>query len=167
MARTKEVSDSVVVAVDPLTAYRYVSDVTRTHEWSPENTGADVPRSGPLQVGDEFVGSNKRGAMRWQTRCVVTVADEGERFAFSVREWGQRRPMIPLPVASWEYRFDAADGGTRITETWTDDRRNWPDAPTLLFDRLATGRWGFAVFQQWNIRTSLDRLQEQLAAQSK
>ncbi|NEE48629.1 SRPBCC family protein, partial [Streptomyces sp. SID8455] len=53
---------------------------------------------------------------------------------------------------------EAVDGGTRVTETWTDDRRSWPDFVANAFDRVATGGKTFAQFQRGNIRTTLKRL---------
>ncbi len=70
--------------------------------------------------------------------------------------------MLPGPIATWEYRFEPEAGGTRVTETWTDDRRRWPDAVANAFDRAATGGKTFAQFQVGNIRTTLKRLKEAL-----
>ncbi|MGN2636915.1 SRPBCC family protein [Nocardia takedensis] len=165
MARSMQVSDSVVIAVDPNTAYDAVADVTAMKQWSPENTGAVLDSPGrPVRVGDGFVGSNVRAGMRWHTWCVVTAADPGERFAFQVRRWGVRKPSLRVAVASWEYRFESAEGGTRVTETWIDDRRSWPDAVAAVFDRLVTGKRGFAEFQKGNIRRTLARLRADLEA---
>ncbi|WP_067836089.1 SRPBCC family protein [Nocardia lijiangensis] len=163
MPRTKQVSDRIVVAIDPLTAYDRVSDVTQIHRWSPENIGAELAEPGaPTRVGMRFVGTNKRRGMQWSTGCEVTAADRGALFAFKVRRYGLRTPILPVAIASWEYRFEAVTGGTEITETWTDDRRGWPDLPTLWFDRLATGKPGFAEFQRGNIRRTLERLKADL-----
>ncbi|WP_435591107.1 SRPBCC family protein [Nocardia sp. bgisy118] len=167
MPRTKQVSDSIVVAIDPVTAYDRVSDVTRIHRWSPENTGAVLAEPGaPVRVGLRFVGTNLRRGVRWSTGCEITAADRGARFAFKVRRYGLRKPVLPVAVASWEYRFEAVPEGTRITEIWTDDRRGWPDRPTLWFDRIATGKPGFAEFQRGNIRRTLERLKADLESES-
>ncbi len=45
-----------------------------------------------------------------------------------------------------------------MTETWTDDRRSWPDFMAGAFDRVVTGGKTFAEFQRGNIRTTLKRL---------
>ncbi|WP_040792529.1 SRPBCC family protein [Nocardia paucivorans] len=161
--RTMQVSDSIVVAVDPVTAYDAVSDVTQMPRWSPENTGAVVPRPGqPAYVGMIFIGSNRRGPMRWKTECTVTAAERGVRFAFEVRRFGVVRPVLPVAVATWEYRFEPVEGGTRITETWYDDRTGWPDTPALWFDRVATGKRGFDEYQRGNIRRTLERMKIEL-----
>ena len=76
-------------------------------------------------VGMRFVGDNKRGPVRWQTECVVTAAEPGRRFAFDVERYGFGRFMVPVRIATWAYDFEPVDGGTRVTETWTDGRTGW------------------------------------------
>lgn len=160
MARTFTVSDSIVVDVDPQTAYAHVSDPTRMGESSPENRGATIQgatgeHGGEAYVGMEFDGRNKRGPARWVTRCVVTAADPGQRFAFRVYKIGVTKPVVNAPIATWEYRFEPAGDGTRVTETWTDDRRAWPDFAARAFDAVATSGKTFAEFQRGNINRTL------------
>ncbi|MEW2546936.1 SRPBCC family protein [Streptomyces sp. NPDC047002] len=164
MPRTFTVSDSVVVARPPLPVYEEVSNVWQMHRWSPENLGARV-RGGqrPAEVGMVFDGRNRRGRSSWTTRCTVLAADPGERFAFRVGAIGLRTPRLRGPIATWEYRFEAVPGGTRVTETWTDDRRRWPDPAARAFDRIATGGT-FADFQRRNIATTLRNLKAALEA---
>lgn len=165
MPRTMSVSDSIVVLAEPSVVYERLSDPTEMGRWSPENRGARVlgERRGAY-AGMVFEGRNKRGAMRWTTRCTVTAADPGERFAFRVHAIGAKRPRLPGAIATWEYRFEAVPGGTRVTETWTDDRRAWPDFLANAFDRAATRGHTFAEFQRGNIRTTLQRLKAVLEA---
>lgn len=157
MTRSRTVSDSVVVDASPTELYDLISDVVQIPRWSPENTGATLVGPGPLGVGTSFRGTNRRGNARWTTESVVTAADPGERFAFRVRKWGVGDRLLPVAVASWEYRFAPAAGGTLVTETWTDDRP-WPDAVAAVVDRVLTRGSTFADFQGRNIRRTLDRL---------
>jgi uncharacterized protein YndB with AHSA1/START domain len=159
MSRTKTVSDSVVVAADSMSLYSALSDPTRMGEWSPENRGATVTDArGEAYVGMEFVGRNKRGGARWVTLCTVTAADPGRRFAFRVHGIGAKTPSIKARNASWEYTFEPVDGGTRVTETWTDDRP-WPDFAAAVFDRIVTRGSMFADFQRRNIAKTLKNVQ--------
>ena len=87
MPRVMSVSDSIVVALDPAAVYAQVSDPTRMGRWSPENTGATVPAGG-VAAGTVFEGHNKRGPVRWTTRCVVLAAEPGARFTFRVEAMG-------------------------------------------------------------------------------
>ena len=73
-------------------------------------------------------------------------------------------PRLPAPIATWEYRFEQVGAVTRVTETWTDDRRSWPDVVANSFDAVATGGKTFAEFQRGNIRRTLDRLKRETEA---
>jgi polyketide cyclase/dehydrase/lipid transport protein len=89
----------------------------------------------------------------------VTAADPGRRFAFRVHTIGVKKPRLRGANASWKYRFEPTpNGGTRVTETWTDDRTAWPDTLAAAFDRIVTRGKTFAEFQQINIRRTLDAL---------
>ncbi|MFI1866008.1 SRPBCC family protein [Streptomyces jumonjinensis] len=167
MPRTLAVSDSIVIQAPPAAIYEQVSNPALMGRWSPENLGATV-RDGARDayVGMQFDGHNRRGALRWTTRCTVTAAIPGQRFAFRVHAIGRRRPVLRGRIATWEYRFDSIDGGTRVTETWRDDRRAWPDALTNAFDRLATRGQTFAEYQRGNIRRTLRNLKEAVESAS-
>ncbi len=165
MRRVLTVSDSVVVNAVPSQVYDKVSDPTAMGAWSPENKGA-VVRSGDGDAypGMVFDGRNKRGVFSWTTRCTVTAARPGELFRFRVHAIGVKTPRISTPIATWEYRFEKIGAGTKVTETWTDDRRRWPDPVVGVFDRLVTRGDTFADFQRRNIRATLDNLAEKLQA---
>ncbi|MEU6814526.1 SRPBCC family protein [Streptomyces sp. NPDC046860] len=166
MARVLSVSDSIVVDVPPDVAYEAVSRPGDMGRWSPENLGtAPGSADGPAGVGTSFVGRNKRGRFRWVTRCTVTAAEPGRRFAFRVHAIGVGRPRLRGPIATWEYRFEPAGDGTLVTETWTDDRRTWPDAVAAVFDRVVTSGSTFADFQARNIRRTLGNLKRELERQ--
>ncbi|WP_329096007.1 SRPBCC family protein [Streptomyces sp. NBC_01439] len=163
MPRTFTVSDSIVVHVSPADVYRHVSDPARMGDWSPENLGATVHGgAGETRVGTVFDGRNKRGAFRWTTRCTVTALEQDRLFRFRVHAIGVRRPRLPRPIATWEYRFEPVPEGTRVTETWTDDRRSWPDFAAHAFDRVATREHTFADFQRRNIAATLRNLKKAL-----
>jgi uncharacterized protein YndB with AHSA1/START domain len=154
-----QVSDSVVVDADAMTLWSQVADPTQMPRWSPENTGATSGQAGgPLEVGAVFDGTNRRGRARWVTECVVAESDPGRRFAFHVRKIGVGSPRLRGRIASWAYDFEAVDGGTLVTETWTDRRTTWPDWLAAAFDRTATGGTLFADFQRGNIRRTLARM---------
>ena len=99
----------VTVHIDapPEKVYDVVSDVTRMGEWSPETTtcvwleGATGPA-----VGARFKGTNKRGIFRWSTKPTVVAAEPGREFAFDANS------------TRWTYRFEPADGGTAVTESF-------------------------------------------------
>ncbi|GAA1488035.1 SRPBCC family protein [Brachybacterium sacelli] len=159
MARTLQVQDSIDVAAEPMVLYRQIADPSQMGRWSPENTGASVPHPGtPATVGTTFVGRNRRGGTRWVTSCTVTEAVPGERFAFDVTAIGPRRPLLKGNIATWTYTFEPVDGGTLVTERWTDRRTRWPDALAARFDRVVTRGHLFADFQRGNIARTLAAL---------
>lgn len=153
-----QVSDDVIVAAEPEVVFAEVADPSQMGRWSPENRGATIATAGgPAPVGTVFVGQNKRGRARWSTQCVVTASEPGRRFTFDVRRIGVGRFLVPAAIASWEYTFEPVEGGTRVTETWRDNR-HWSDARAARFDRIVTGGRLFHEFQARNIRRTLDRL---------
>ncbi|MGX1882871.1 SRPBCC family protein [Streptomyces sp. NPDC055287] len=167
MARTFTASDSVIIETSPSRVYEHVCNPALMGQWSPENLGATLGvEQGPAYVGMVFDGHNKRGAFRWTTRCTVTAADPGELFRFRVHAIGVKKPRLRGPIATWEYRFEPAGDGTKVTETWTDDRRSWPDFVANAFDKAATRGHTFADFQRGNIRTTLRNLKAALDAPS-
>ena len=106
--------------------------------------------------------SNQRGRARWKTRCRVTASDPGERFTFDVIQFGVGTPIVTVRIATWDYAFEAVDGGTKVTETWTDGRSHWPDGVANFFDKFATGGRTFAEFQRRNIAKTLANMKADL-----
>ncbi|MBP0455563.1 MULTISPECIES: SRPBCC family protein [unclassified Kitasatospora] len=158
MGREWSVEESVTVAAGPAAAYRAVSEVRRTGEWSPE-CRAVWARRGSLRAGERFVGFNRRGLFVWFTTCRVTVADPDREFAFRVDSFG-------IPIAEWGYRFAAdGNGGTTVTEYWRDLRtgRSAPFAELLgkVFTGVSPERRPAA--NRAGMRATLDRLRNALA----
>jgi uncharacterized protein YndB with AHSA1/START domain len=110
----------------PERVWRLVTDVGRYGEWSPENRGGRW--QGPPGVGAVFKGSNRRGVMRWTTRCTVLEYREPSRFSFQVAESKMR----------WGYRLEPERGGTRVAE-W---REHVEELPFILKLLVATGLLG-------------------------
>jgi hypothetical protein len=51
-----------------------------------------------------------------------------------------------------------------VTETWTDDRRKWPDWTAWLFDRIVTRGRSFADFQRLNVHRTLMAMKDDFEA---
>ncbi|MCW2496201.1 SRPBCC family protein [Jatrophihabitans sp.] len=163
MPRPMTVAESVVINVDPEVVYAAISDPTQTPRWSPENRGAVLDVPGTLTVGSTFVGRNVRRGFRWHTRCRVTAAEPGRRFAFRVEAIGVKTPRLKGLIATWEYDLSPSGQGTLVTETWTDGRKRWPDVAAKAFDKVAT-RSTFHEFNRNNIKTTLANLKVALEA---
>lgn len=169
MARETIVSESVVIDARPDEIWALVSDPRNFGRWSPENRGATlIGEDETLEVGSTFWGHNRRGPMRWATYCRVTATEPGERFAFEVlgqRVGGRSRPRLRFPIATWEYRLEETPDGTRVTETWKDDRETSAfGRVSRTSDRLVTGGPTFADLHRRNMRATLERLKEEAEA---
>jgi len=110
-----DVEVTTTIAARPAVVYDLIADVTRMGEWSPETTSCRWVDGDCATLGARFRGTNRHRLARWTTSCTVTAADPGRRFAFDVT-WG------PWAVSEWSYDIEPAEGGCRITESWTDRR---------------------------------------------
>jgi len=108
-------SQDIVIDATPQHLYDMVADLPRMGEWSPEcqnvewEDGANGPAAGAM-----FVGHNRGGPfqlMRWSRHGRVVTADPGREFGFSTEEGGRES-------THWRYRFEAVEGGTRVTESY-------------------------------------------------
>ncbi len=108
-------SYSTVIAATPAQVYEMIADLPRMGEWSPEcvrvewTNGATGPAEGATFVGHNLGGPFKR--FRWSRLGRVLSAEPGREFSF-VTEEGGREGVV------WSYRFEAVDGGTRVTESY-------------------------------------------------
>lgn len=106
-------SATIEIAAPPSTVYDLVSDITRMGEWSPECYRCEWLDSatGPV-VGARFRGYNRLSAYRWQTTAVITTADPGREFAFTILHANGREETL------WRYRLNALDAGTAVIESY-------------------------------------------------
>jgi hypothetical protein len=74
--------------------------------------------------------------MKWSRRGRVLVADTGREFAFVTEEGGRESTV-------WRYRFEAIDGGTRVTESyevkWIPTWARIVDVPTNRAKEIVEG----------------------------
>jgi hypothetical protein len=117
----------VHVNASPEVVYGVVTDVTRMGEWSPETFKCEWldGATGP-EVGARFKGTNKRGFVRWSTKPVVRVAEPGREFSFDAGA-----------DTRWTYRFEAEDGGAKVTES---------------FEMLRDLPWYYGLAERWLMR---------------
>jgi uncharacterized protein YndB with AHSA1/START domain len=135
-----QVSVDRAMAAPPDVVWKLIADVTRMGEWSPETAACEwLGRADGPAVGARFRGRNARAGRKWSTTCQVVAADPGRAFAFDVKGG-------PFPVARWEYRIEPDGNGSKVTETWTD-QRGWlvnslGKALTGVADRATHNREG-------------------------
>jgi hypothetical protein len=109
-------SRSVVIEALAERIYELVADLPRMGDWSPECRQVEWldGSTGPGE-GATFIGHNQggpRGLMKWSRRGRVLTADPGREFAFVTEEGGRQS-------TEWRYRLEPAEGGTRVTESYT------------------------------------------------
>jgi hypothetical protein len=148
MAEPVRGSSSIHIDAAPDVVWDLVSDVTRMGDWSPETyaaawTGAE---SRPV-VGATFAGKNRKGRIRWTGKCDVTEADSGREFAFVRRG--------PDGGTTWRYTLTPAEGGTDVTESFTQAKL--PPLPLRLLGRIAFGADREQLLCE-SVRTTLRRL---------
>src|SRR5437764_10425127 len=104
---------SVRIAAPPETVYDVIADVTRMGERSPECYRVEWlgDAAGP-QVGARFRGHNRIGPIRWATTCVITTAEPGREFGFTVMSGKGREET------QWRYVIDGDESGSTVTESY-------------------------------------------------
>jgi uncharacterized protein YndB with AHSA1/START domain len=140
---------SVTINAPAETVYDLITDVSQMGRWSPECTGGKWVdgASGPA-VGARFKGSNRHGLARWTTHCTVTKAERPRMFEWEVKESGMR----------WGYRFEPADGGTKVTE-YREQTRDTPVYIKLIQKSGLIGRNRDQLLVD-GMRQTLERVKE-------
>ncbi len=144
---------SVVVHASAEELWALVTDVTRTGEWSPENTGAVWldDATGPV-VGARFRGTNRRGKTKWSSTCQVITAVPGREFEFVVGNPAK-------PETRWRYVLEpAGEGETRVTESF--ELVKPLGAASRFLTRVTTGVKDRRADMEENVRQSVARIKE-------
>lgn len=115
---------SVDVNVPPEKLWTLVSDLDRIGEWSPECIGVKWKGAAGPQVGNKFKGRNRNGRHRWATDCKIVASTPNEEIAWESAFLGFR-------VARWGFKLEPTDGGTKLHETWKDNRNPLLKVPAL------------------------------------
>lgn len=136
------------IAADPADVYAAIADVRRMGEWSAECHSCEWTgeSTGP-RVGATFDGHNRNGDREWTTQCTVIDAQPGRSFAFECR-------MYDVHYATWGYRIEPVDTGSRVTE-WSDDLRA---ESALEFSKKISGVADRAARNQETVSGTLDNL---------
>jgi hypothetical protein len=109
--------DSIEIDAPPSRVWALVTALERYGEWSNENTGG-YWRKGPDgepgtgQVGDQFVGVNRRDGVEWKAPVEIIRRVEDEEFAFVTGG-------LAYNFVLWRYQLEPTGNGTRLTESWT------------------------------------------------
>lgn len=109
-------AESMYVDAPPSKVWELVTAMDRYGEWSSENEGGYWRKrpNGDLctgEVGDEFVGINRRGDQEWKALVEIVERDEEKAFAFVTG--GMAHNFV-----QWGYRLEPEGDGTKLTEHW-------------------------------------------------
>jgi hypothetical protein len=109
-------SESIDIEASPDVVWNLVTAMDRYGEWSSENQGGywrkghdGVPGTG--QIGDEFVGVNRRGDQEWKALVEIVEREEGRTFGFVTGG-------SALNFVLWKYIVEPSGAGTKLTEHW-------------------------------------------------
>lgn len=117
---------SIGIAASPDAVYAHLTDLAMLPELSPENVRCEfLDDSTSIEVGTKFRGHNRAGDYEWHADCVVTVADPGRTFEFTV-------PPGFEHATTWRYDIVADGEGCIVTESF--------DAPLLAMPDIYPGR---------------------------
>ena len=112
-----QLSHTVVVDAPPEAVWALVTAMERYGEWSSETAGGywrkgPDGRPGTGDVGDVFVGVNRRDGEEWKAPVEIVRRDEHRDFAFVTGG-------LSYNIALWRYQLEPVGEGTRLTESWT------------------------------------------------
>jgi uncharacterized protein YndB with AHSA1/START domain len=116
-AASRELRAETTVDASPEAVWAALTDLRRMPEWSPELVRMVPLGRGGLRLGGQYVGINRRKAVVWPTRSVVSALEPGRTLAWDTRSSGAR----------WIYELTPEGAGTRVVQ-----RRPVPKRLTLL-----------------------------------
>lgn len=153
------VVEEIQIAAPHQTVWSLVCQPENYPLWSPEATGIRRRSgSGPWQVGDTFMGTN-RIRVPWFTICTVTERVELHRFAFDV-------DLAPLPIANWAYEVHPDGDGVMVREIWTDRRTGPLGSPVKLAGPLIGRGRDAATHNRASMRATLAALKSAVEGSS-
>lgn len=113
----------IAVAARPEIVFDYVTDLTRSGEWSPECLGGSWTEGTPAAVGSVFTARNHREpdvvawapVVRgdWTTQCEVVEVDAPRVFRWAMRDGAGR-----AQESVWSFEIAPAPGGSKLTHAF-------------------------------------------------
>ena len=152
-AADRELRAETVIAAPVDAVWAALTDLSRMPARSPELVRMVPLKRGGLRVGQWYLGVNRRKAVVWPTRSIVTTLDPLRALAWHTASSG----------ATWIYELESAGEGTRVVH-----RRPVPRRLTRLsaiFAPLALGGTaGHADELEAGMATTLARLKAEIEA---
>jgi uncharacterized protein YndB with AHSA1/START domain len=140
-AADRELRAEAAIDAPPDVVWEVLGDVRRMPELSPELVRMIPLKKGGLRPGQWYLGVNRRKAVLWPSRSVVSDVDPGRMVAWDTRSSGAR----------WIWELTPEGNGTKVVH-----RRPVPDRLTPLARLFATAFLG-------GITEHADELEEGMA----
>jgi uncharacterized protein YndB with AHSA1/START domain len=109
----RELRAETTIAAPPEAVWAVLGDVRRMPELSPELVRMVPLKPGGLRPGQWYLGVNRRKAVLWPTRSVVSDVDPGHTVAWDTRSSGAR----------WIWELTPEGSGTRVVHRRPVPRR--------------------------------------------
>jgi uncharacterized protein YndB with AHSA1/START domain len=103
-AADRELRAETVIDATPQAVWAVLGDVRRMPELSPELVRMIPLKPGGLRPGQWYLGLNRRKAVLWPTRSVVTHVEKGRKVVWDTRTSGAR----------WIWELTPEGEGTRV-----------------------------------------------------
>ena len=113
MSADRELRAEATIAAPPDRVWALLTDFSRMPEWSPELVRMVPLKPGGLRVGQWYLGINRRKAVVWPTRSVVSRLEAGRAVAWDTTSSGAR----------WIWELAADGAGTRVVHRRPVPRR--------------------------------------------
>jgi len=95
------------IAAAPTTVWELVTDINLPARFQDEFAGATWIDDPAPALDARFVGRNRRGERNWETMSWVVAFEPGSEFGWAVSDRDN-------PGATWTFRLDPIDDGTRL-----------------------------------------------------
>jgi uncharacterized protein YndB with AHSA1/START domain len=150
----RELRAETTIDAPPEVVWEVLGDLRRMPELSPELVRMIPLKRGGLRPGQWYVGINRRKAVLWPTRSVVSAVDPGRTVAWDTKSSGAR----------WIWELTAEGSGTRVVH-----RRPVPRRLTTLSNAFANvflgGRAEHADELEQGMARSVARLKQAVEGQ--
>ena len=109
MTADRELRAETLIKASPAIVWAALTDLKKMAEGSPELLTMIPLLRGGLRLGQTYIGINRRKAVVWPSRNVVSAFEPGKVLAWDTRTSG----------ATWIFELTAEDGGTRLVHRRT------------------------------------------------
>jgi uncharacterized protein YndB with AHSA1/START domain len=154
-AAERELRAETTIDAPPTAVWQVLGDVRRMSELSPELVRMIPLKKGGLRPGQSYLGVNKRKAVLWPTRSVVSHVEPERVVAWDTRSSGAR----------WIWELVPHGAGTRVVHRRPVPRRLTPISRAFASVFLG-GVGGHADELEKGMAQSVRRLKETVEARS-